>query len=121
MWKELDYFYQRPNGRYKSECMDCKSERDREYYLRTKDKAKNSFLQNSYGITTRDVESMRVEQDYKCKICGDDESGRGLFVDHCHDTGAVRGLLCHTCNAGLGMAKDNIEILKSMIKYLERQ
>ena len=40
-------------------------------------------------------------------------------MDHCHKTKKIRGLLCHTCNSGLGMFKDNIEYLKNAIKYLE--
>lgn len=42
-----------------------------------------------------------------------------LVVDHCHDTGIVRGLLCHNCNRALGLFKDKIEVLKNAIKYLE--
>ena len=117
----LDFFYQKPSGRYRSECINCKSDIDREYYLRNKDKAKDDFLQKTYGVTTRDVEKLRVEQDYKCVTCGEEESGRGLFVDHDHETGEVRGLLCQHCNTALGMAKDNVETLKNMIKYLEKE
>jgi transcription elongation factor Elf1 len=117
----LDFFYQKPSGRYKSECMNCKRDIDREYYLRNKGKAKDDFLQKTYGVTTKDVERMRVEQDYECATCGEEESGRGLFVDHDHETGEVRGLLCQNCNTALGMAKDNVETLKNMIRYLEKE
>ena len=114
----LDLFKQRASGRYRSECNDCKSSTDRKYYLRNKDRMKDKSLQKTYGITTRDVEKLKVEQDYKCAICGEEESGRGLFVDHDHETGKVRGLLCHHCNVALGMAKDSVETLKNMIRYL---
>jgi hypothetical protein len=51
-----------------------------------------------------------------CEICGD--SGRICF-DHDHKTGKFRGWICNNCNASIGFAKDNIEILRKIIKYLE--
>ena len=57
----------------------------------------------------------------KCNICGvsGEESGRGrLAVDHNHDTGAVRGLLCHRCNTSLGLLYDKKESLEKAIQYL---
>ena len=60
-------------------------------------------------------------QNNKCAVCNTDriELKRNLCVDHDHVTLKVRGLLCDTCNRSLGLLKDNIEILKSAIKYLE--
>ena len=43
-----------------------------------------------------------------------------LVVDHCHKTGKIRGLICDSCNVGLGRFKDNIDNLKNAIKYLEK-
>lgn len=65
---------------------------------------------------------MLIQQDYSCKICQTkDHGGRGRFhVDHCHEEGHVRGLLCAMCNLMLGKAKDNILILLSAVSYLER-
>ena len=118
----LENFRKRTDRRgYTSECKDCKSSNDKEWYKQNKESARNNYFKGTYGITTKDVERLKVEQDYKCAICDEEESGRGLFVDHDHDTGEVRGLLCHHCNSGLGMAKDNVEILKNMIKYLEKE
>lgn len=56
----------------------------------------------------------------KCEICGDVVSGRRLAVDHCHETGRLRGFLCNTCNAGLGMFKDSLFTMGRAIKYLEK-
>ena len=53
-----------------------------------------------------------------CEICGGIQR---LSVDHSHTTGTVRGVLCHRCNVGLGMFKDNIESLRSAINYLENR
>lgn len=67
---------------------------------------------------------MVEKQEGKCKICSSSDSHRtgtkyNLFVDHCHATGKVRGLLCHHCNAGLGHLKDSKEILERAIRYLD--
>lgn len=43
-----------------------------------------------------------------------------LVVDHCHDTGKIRGLLCHNCNRALGLLKDSVHTLESAIDYLEK-
>ena len=59
--------------------------------------------------------------DGKCHICQSEESRKGfkdLCIDHCHDTLKVRGLLCNSCNVGLGCFKDNSKLLKIAIDYL---
>ena len=65
---------------------------------------------------------MREAENYSCMICGitEEELGRSLDVDHCHSSGKVRGLLCRNCNSGIGMLKDDVEIIKSAMKYLEK-
>ena len=63
---------------------------------------------------------MFKKQNNKCAICGIEFSDNNkAFVDHCHKTNRVRGLLCTRCNTLLGMAKDNIEILQKAITYLQ--
>ena len=64
---------------------------------------------------------MLKKQNYKCKICGNNETTRKnnrLDVDHDHKTGKVRALLCSHCNILLSRSKDNIEILQKAIQYL---
>ncbi len=65
---------------------------------------------------------MEEEQGYSCAICGETERNlnRGLFVDHCHKTGKIRGLLCIKCNMAMGLMSDDIDVLASAISYLQQ-
>lgn len=83
-------------------------------------KRRYAILKNKYGITREEYERLLTEQGGTCKICNRAETeGRWLSVDHCHNSLAVRGLLCHTCNTAIGMLNDNVETLQSAINYLE--
>jgi hypothetical protein len=84
----------------------------------------NKHLETTYGISLDDYNAILAVQDHKCAGCGVDASKAQrskLYVDHCHDTGKVRGLLCQHCNTALGMVKDSIETLSSLISYLKQQ
>jgi len=81
------------------------------------------WLESRYGIGEVEWRRMFDAQLGRCVICDSDDpkGNHGVFhVDHCHETGKVRGLLCDTCNRGLGMFYDNTNILKSAIEYLEK-
>lgn len=80
-----------------------------------------SWLRRQYGISIEQFDAMYELQGGKCGICADRQPrGRGGFhVDHCHATGAIRGLLCATCNMLLGMAEDSIDRLRSAMDYLK--
>ncbi len=79
------------------------------------------------GLTHDQYEKMINEQNNKCKICNENETRGGrtpgtitrLAVDHCHESGNVRGLLCHRCNAMIGYAQDDLDILEMAIIYLQ--
>lgn len=75
---------------------------------------------NLYGITLKDKRTMCDRQNWCCAICAADLfTLRDACVDHCHTTKIVRGILCSTCNGGLGLFKDNTELLMRAISYLE--
>ena len=102
---------------YSSWCRDCcstYSKNDgRERRARS---ARTTYLKTRYGIRTSDVEGMIIAQAGKCAICKtilDDP-----HVDHSHGSEELRGMLCHSCNTGLGHFRDNPSVLQAAIEYL---
>jgi hypothetical protein len=92
-------------------CRTCNTEYQREYRatVNGRRKSKSVQLKAKYGITLECYEEMHDEQKGLCAICGNPESAASniggeklLAVDHNHETGEVRGLLCQACNVGLG-------------------
>lgn len=83
---------------------------------------RDGIIRRQYGITLAEYDQMLRDQDYKCAICGneDEVEGRRLAIDHCHDSGKVRGLLCGKCNRGLGLFYDNKNLLTNAISYLDK-
>lgn len=75
-------------------------------------------LQVRYGITLEDYEHMYEQQGGRCKICDHEGSrdGKRLHVDHDHETGVVRGLLCNSCNLKLGWYEKNRD---AVVAYLQ--
>jgi len=72
-----------------------------------------------FGITEKEYNQMLLVQNNCCAICFKSFIGLRVYIDHCHDKKYVRGLLCINCNVSLGHVKDNVEILKRMITYLD--
>lgn len=75
-----------------------------------------------YGITVEQYDQMVIDRNGKCDICHKVPTGKGsaarLNVDHNHDTGEIRGLLCWQCNVAIGYLKDSIKVLQDAIQYL---
>ena len=92
------------------------------YRENNKDKMRNRDLKRNFGISLHEYDLMLTEQKGKCACCGthQNELTRNLAVDHDHDTGLIRGLLCHICNTGIGKLGDNIEGLMRALNYLEK-
>lgn len=89
-----------------------------------KEHRKNYELNRAYGISLDDYNEMRVKQNYSCAVCGKHETEavrKMLYVDHCHTTNKVRGLLCSVCNKALGLFKDNPEFLLRAVSYLKEK
>lgn len=102
-----------------------KAEQQRQYRATIADRLRSDRLQKAFGISLDQYNEMHAAQDGKCAICGNPETAtrngktRWLAVDHCHDTGKVRSLLCGNCNPMIGYAKDKIEVLEKAIAYLK--
>lgn len=70
-----------------------------------------------YGLTLAERDALFDSFNNQCAVC---QSDHNLHIDHCHETGAVRGVLCGPCNSALGHARDSVTRLKELIAYLER-
>ncbi|MFJ9827984.1 endonuclease VII domain-containing protein [Streptomyces sp. NPDC101160] len=75
-------------------------------------------LKRQYGITEAERDEMIKEQFGICPIC---LRPGPVHVDHCHETGRVRGVLCFNCNSGIGKLGDDPDTLRRAISYLEGQ
>lgn len=79
---------------------------------------RKSVLKNKYNLTWEEYEKLFENQNGVCAICKGIEEGRMLSVDHNHETGEVRGLLCGSCNRALGLFKDSPELLDIAKEYV---
>lgn len=130
---DLSLFYNRKaseDGKaYRCKSCDDKAvrkfrEKHRERYLKN---ARKATLKYKYGLSEQDFDDMLSSQGFKCAICRigvertetNKHTKKTLVVDHCHDTGVVRGILCSKCNRGLGHFDDQIELLEQAINYIK--
>lgn len=118
-------------------CKACCIEWGKSHYLKNREKilsklrekcktdqhrrrVKSYAVQKNFGININDFDEMMKKQNGLCAICGMKEPilGRSLAIDHCHESGKVRGLLCSKCNRGLGLLQDSEYVLQNAISYL---
>ena len=123
---------------FQSQCKPCKkiinkehAERNPDYEANMKaygakwwkalspEQRKYYKLKHRYGLTTEQYNAMLETQDNNCLIC--EEKMTKPCVDHCHTTGKVRGLLCSTCNSGIGLLKDDPEVVFRAYHYLKER
>lgn len=126
--KPLSDYYKdsRKSDGLDTRCKDCvKKSQSRSRRNKTKEEKKLLNRKKhvaTYGLTIESYQKLEDAQNNKCKICGaeggDCRMSR-LRIDHCHETGEVRGLICHKCNVGLGQFRDDLDLLKEAVKYLE--
>jgi len=108
--------------KWDSENVSHRKEYAKQFKANNPDYYKRKHLQYSYGILLEEYEIMRESQKCRCYICGkheNDTNRKRLFVDHCHTTGKIRGLLCQQCNTALGMVNEDVDILFAMVSYLQ--
>lgn len=105
------------------QCKDCNYKKSREWKDKNKEKSKEHQLKRKYGLTYADYGALLAEQKGGCAICflPFDKAPRGvLFVDHCHTTGKVRGLLCANCNTAIGLLLDSPLLMTRAAGYLHK-
>ena len=104
------------HGRQRWICVTARRESDakragrRVRKRQSPEQVRDYHLQRKFGITLAEYDELLAIQGGGCAICGSEcRSGRSLAVDHCHETGRVRGLLCNSCNRGLGLFADSAD------------
>jgi hypothetical protein len=137
--KVLEDFVQQINKKDKrgSECLECCRKRRENYYLinpekdaeqkrlgksgTVKERARWNKMERVYGITKEQYEAQFAAQGGKCAICrrvNRHKTKKYLSIDHNHETGEIRGLLCHSCNVAIGLFTESPEVLKAAVRYL---
>lgn len=105
---------------YRAAHPDEVREYDKAYRAANKPAKRARKLKRKYGLTPSTFDSMLADQGGLCAICKTGDPGkRGWHVDHDHQTGLVRGILCRECNLGLGFLGDTAETVAAAAKYLE--
>lgn len=88
---------------------------------RCQERIRRHKLGRNYGMSIEAYDAMLDSQGGVCACCGGaNKDGKRLAVDHCHNFGHIRGLLCASCNAGIGMFRDDPSVLAKAIEYLNR-
>lgn len=123
--KELEEFYKsgrrgRPEERH-TECKECAKIRVKNNHCPIRARAND--LRRNYGITLEDYDAMYEKQNGQCAICGSNNPGgrwNHFAVDHDHETGEVRELLCNNCNTAIGLLKESPELIRLAAHYLDK-
>lgn len=112
---------------YRYVCLMCFSDLGNDWQRRHPEQSarhkRNCHLIKKFGITIEEAEQLLLAQGSVCAVCLhpiSDIRGYSPHVDHDHATGKVRGILCFSCNRGLGAFRDNIGHLGAAIEYLKR-
>jgi hypothetical protein len=134
--KEKEFFRKRPSLKrgYQSWCKDCERLANKSRYIPKPKKGvvkkdnklpeKIRQLKIRYNLSYEEYLGMYNKQNGKCLICEKEKvlgTKKGLYVDHCHTTGKVRGLLCSACNTTIGHIENNhSSLLKNIESYLTK-
>ena len=122
-YKDLDCFTKQTSSKYgvSGKCRECRKGE----VIKNRTKRLYYHKQKNYGISKEEYQALYEKQGGVCAICKQPETAitkgvqASLCVDHDHETGEVRGLLCSSCNSALGHFRDNTEILARAIDYLK--
>jgi hypothetical protein len=113
----------RSHGGRRKQCKVCSNEVARIRYdsnfEKYQDENRRRYLKRKYGITQEEYLVLVEAHDGRCAICHQPPNKGSLVVDHCHDSGKVRGLLCISCNRSIGGLGDSVEGVMRAVRYLE--
>lgn len=121
--KSLELFYREPrhkDGR-QSRCKVCHNASTKAWKAANPENGREMRLRKAHGITIQQYDDLLASQNGRCACCGTDTPGgsSGWFhVDHDHESGGIRGLLCGACNMAIGLLGDNIEGVARAMSYL---
>lgn len=119
--KAEEFCFKKREGRYRSDCRSCETDEVRQYRKTERGKRlqRLSHVKRVYGLSEQEYDDLLVDCGNCCSICAISFKEIVPRVDHDHVTGEIRGLLCDDCNVGLGRFKDDVENVRSALRYLE--
>jgi hypothetical protein len=123
----LFYNYSKSKDGKFNQCKTCQKESVRKY----KNKMGKAYYEREryykwksyYGLSEEEYKNILDGQGGSCAICGEnihleENNGKRSAIDHCHNSGEVRGILCSNCNRGIGFLGDNSKVVKKALDYL---
>lgn len=119
-------YNRRPEVKAKARARAIERAANPDYVAKNKAAARRNFYQREYGITIGERDALLAAQGGACALCGlstkfgGSSAQYGAHLDHCHETGRVRGVLCARCNTSLGKFGDDPARLRAAAAYLER-
>ena len=123
--KSLSDFDKHPKMKdgHLNHCKKCQHKLSKKYRQTEKGKmvVTRHNLKRGYGMTIEQYNQMLADQNGVCFLCGKPELHRRLCVDHNHETGEIRKLLCTKCNWNGGYIENNVDLGKQILKYIKTQ
>ena len=120
--KPFEDFWKASKGKfgYQAQCKDCQRDYRRQRHTENPDLWRVGNLKRNYNLSLEEYRDLFIVQNNACAICErtTNSDGRSLAVDHDHETGEVRGILCISCNRGLGYFQDDPILLEKASQYL---
>jgi hypothetical protein len=112
-----DLYVRMPSGVYV--CLACKRENGAKYRAKNRERIRIKTRVGRYDITIDELDELWSKQSGCCAICGEALDTEKYRIDHDHTSGKVRGILCHSCNTGIGLLQDSPKILFNAMEYLK--
>lgn len=125
--KDREAFGKTAKGTLQSWCKVCTGQASNAWHKQRPEWRRNANLKHNHRITTEEYNALLERQGGNCAACGLADTAlhygkpRSLAVDHCHQTGKLRGLLCGKCNQALGLLDDSPEKIEALLKYIQER